>query len=511
VAEPERRYRILEVLGRGGFGSVYKARFSSGDGFEKLVAIKLLSESVVTPEHLQRFRDEARMLGLVRDRAVVQVDAPARLGDRWAVVMEYVDGASLSRLLHLHGHLPPRVVVEIAAEVLRALVKFEGTPGPDGRPLRLLHRDLKPGNLQLTPAGEVKILDFGNARADFEHREALTTTAIAGTPGYVPPERFDGVEDPRGDVFSLGVCVYRAVTGKMPADVLPDGVAAAEGVAAVLEFSAALRAPLEARPDARRAEALAHALLDRLPGDRLRTWSEAKVPAASTAAPDDLVGTELSTASIALPPPPPSPAPSPAPAVPGRARWLLVALVAASALSCAGALGLGAIGFASLPARPPPAEEAAAAVAPEPVAPGPVAPEPVALAAAPEPAPAEPAPEPAAAPPPPPPPLPGRPVPAPVSVPAPAAAPSPPPTPPAPVEEPAELYVVVIGSVPIGLKVWIDGAEQKKAAPTSVRLRRGTHEVAVGDPANRRDIEVGASAPVRWVWSQQGATWQPFY
>jgi len=213
---PLRRYRIINVLGQGGFGKVYRARLEDHSGFSKEVAVKMLLGDDLPEPAVQRFRDEARILGLLRDRAIVGVDPPTRIGGQWAVVMELIDGASCSAILRHNGTFPVGVAVEIVGEVARALQRAWDQPGPDGRPVRLLHRDIKPGNLQLTPHGEVKILDFGIARADFQARESKTTTHIGGTPGYIAPERLCGDEGPKADVYSLGVVLHVLLAGGRP-------------------------------------------------------------------------------------------------------------------------------------------------------------------------------------------------------------------------------------------------------------------------------------------------------
>ena len=253
MGRTDRRYHIDDVLGRGGFGTVYRATLTDNDGFTKAVAVKLLNDAQAHAEVLQRFRDEARILGLLRDRAIVQVDPPVQLGGRWAVVMELVDGASLSRLLKRHGSFPPRVALEVIAEVARALDKAIHQPGPDGRPLRLVHRDLKPGNIQLTQAGEVKILDFGIARADFDQREAKTTHGIVGTPGYIAPERFDGHEDPKGDVFSLGGVLFKLLCGGLPGEGKDEALTG--DARRALGLAIQMRSAVELRPSAREVEA----------------------------------------------------------------------------------------------------------------------------------------------------------------------------------------------------------------------------------------------------------------
>jgi serine/threonine protein kinase len=308
-----RRYRILGVLGHGGFGTVYHARMEGSDGFVKEVAIKLLSDPNPPPETLSRFRDEARILGLLRDRAIPSVDPPTRLQGRWAVVMELVDGMDCRRALREYGRLPPTVVLGIVEEVARTLHNLWNHPGEDGKPMCLLHRDLKPSNLQITPSGDVKVLDFGVARAEFDMRESTTSANIAGTRGYIAPERLEGVEDPRGDIYSLGVVLEELVTGLRPSllDVPtplaaprfgpPAGLAESPlpGFAGVhpdmLILARAMREPLvESRPTAEEVERRCSELARRLSGPTLREWARTYVSRGKGPEPDGLVGQTLS-------------------------------------------------------------------------------------------------------------------------------------------------------------------------------------------------------------------------
>jgi serine/threonine protein kinase len=215
-----RRYRILNVLGRGGFGTVYRAELQGSEGFVKEVAVKVLNPVVeASPQHLARLRDEARMLGLVRHRALVGVDGLVKLLDRWAVVMEYVDGVSLSQLLQglSSGRFPVPIALQIVEEVASGLHAAYTSSDREGRPLRLLHRDVKPSNVQLTRHGEVKLLDFGIARAEFAEREAATASRmVIGSVPYLAPERL-GLEDSHAaDVYSLGVTLVQLVSGALP-------------------------------------------------------------------------------------------------------------------------------------------------------------------------------------------------------------------------------------------------------------------------------------------------------
>lgn len=211
----DHQFEMVELIGVGGFGSVYRARFVGEGGFSKDVALKVLSQRLEDGDEVaQRLRDEARMLGLLRHRAIVQVDRLTRLDGRWTIVMEYVEGCSLARVLR-HGAIPPTTAAEIIGEIAGALHTAYNRIGPNGAPLHLLHRDIKPSNIQITPHGEVKVLDFGIARAEFEAREAETRSLTFGTLEYMSPERLDMQgEGPESDVYALGVMWYEMLVGE---------------------------------------------------------------------------------------------------------------------------------------------------------------------------------------------------------------------------------------------------------------------------------------------------------
>lgn len=201
-------------MGKGGFGTVYEARLLGEGGFSKRVALKVLHRDLDAAEDVaQRQRDEARILGLIRHRAVVHVDGLTQLNGRWTVVMEFIDGLDLNKIMKLHGRLPASVAIGIIGEVAGALHVAYHTDGPDGRPLRLLHRDIKPSNITVTTAGEVKVLDFGVARADFDLREARTRSVRFGSMGYMSPERLEGEDVAAGDIYSLGVLLWEMLCG----------------------------------------------------------------------------------------------------------------------------------------------------------------------------------------------------------------------------------------------------------------------------------------------------------
>jgi serine/threonine protein kinase len=264
------------------------------DGFKRAVALKVLNPDVAeTGEVARRFRDEARVLGLLRHRAIVQVDGLVHLGDRQALVMEFIDGADLGRIMAL-GPIPVGAALEIVGEVANALDVAVHTPGPDGRALGLLHRDVKPSNIRITPVGEVKVLDFGVARADFGLREAVTKSYLLGSNGYMGPERFEGDDEPATDIYSLGVVLLEMVTGRIfgPTSIRPAKLAQrvetalvdVEGIPDVVAELIHQMMSFEAydRPSAGEVERRVWDMRRTLDDDRLRDWARVVVAVASS-------------------------------------------------------------------------------------------------------------------------------------------------------------------------------------------------------------------------------------
>ncbi len=215
MTQRNRSYKILGILGKGGFGTVHRAELLGLGGFTKPVALKVLNAEVSNVEdYAARLRDEARLLGLLRHRAIVQVDGLIMLEGRWTVVMELIEGADLRCILNDNAPMPPGVALEIAQEVASALHAAYDRPWAGREALRVLHRDIKPSNIRITPTGEVKVLDFGVARADFSSREVMTQAHILGSQSYMAPERFNGQDSHAGDVYSLGLVLYECLMGR---------------------------------------------------------------------------------------------------------------------------------------------------------------------------------------------------------------------------------------------------------------------------------------------------------
>ncbi len=209
-------YRLLDVVGRGGMGSVFRGEHVEG-GYP--VAIKVLSRQLASNRKvLAAFRREVEAASRIRSRHVVRALDSGVEDGRHYIVLEYVEGQSLSELLQQRGKL---FVGEACEYVRQAAVGLH-----DGHKIGLVHRDIKPGNLILTwdakQAPLIKILDFGLARYVWELDKPLAQAEkdgrTMGTPDYMAPEqaRQNGLVDIRSDIFSLGCTLFRLLTGRFP-------------------------------------------------------------------------------------------------------------------------------------------------------------------------------------------------------------------------------------------------------------------------------------------------------
>ena len=203
------RYELHRRIGRGGMAEVYLGRDRLLD---RLVAIKILFPEFATdPAFVARFRREAQSAANLNHPNVVGVYDWGKERGTYYIVMEYVDGHSVSELLRSDGPLEPKKAASIAADVAAGL-GFAHTKG-------VVHRDVKPGNILITTGGEVKVADFGIAWAvTSSQEENLTQTgSVMGTATYFSPEQAQGLPvDPRSDLYSLGVVLYELVSGKPP-------------------------------------------------------------------------------------------------------------------------------------------------------------------------------------------------------------------------------------------------------------------------------------------------------
>jgi tRNA A-37 threonylcarbamoyl transferase component Bud32 len=197
------KYRILERLGAGGMGTVYRA---SDEMLDREVAIKMLHPELAREADLvTRFRTEARALARLNHPRIATLHGLEQSGDDFYMVLEYVCGETLESLVQRGGSLPWRRAVEICMAILDALEHAHA--------MGVVHRDIKPGNVMLTHAGDVKVTDFGIARLVGRTRHTRTGVAI-GTPAYMAPEQLRGEEvDRRADLYSVGAVLFELVTG----------------------------------------------------------------------------------------------------------------------------------------------------------------------------------------------------------------------------------------------------------------------------------------------------------
>ena len=206
------RYRRLAELGRGGMATVYLAAARGPQGFTKLVVLKELSPDLAQDaEFRTMFLDEARLAARLNHPNVVQTYEVGEDNGRHVIVMEYLEGQPLSRA---RKALPPPLVYFALSNVLSGLEHAHDLLDFEGRPLRVVHRDVSPHNIFVTYSGEVKLCDFGIAKA--ADSSAVTATgSVKGKLSYMAPEQARGAEvDARADLFAVAVILWETATGR---------------------------------------------------------------------------------------------------------------------------------------------------------------------------------------------------------------------------------------------------------------------------------------------------------
>ncbi|MBN1452194.1 MAG: protein kinase [Anaerolineales bacterium] len=203
-----KRYRIVEILGQGGMGSVYRA-VDENLG----VDVALKENLFTTDEYARQFRLEAVILANLRHPNLPRVSDHFVVGDQGQyLVMDFIDGEDLRQRMERVGTVLEEEAIMIGAAMCDALTYLHTRKPP------ILHRDIKPGNVKITPDGHIFLVDFGLAKV-VQGTQATTTGARAMTPGYSPPEQYGTARtDPRTDVYSLGSTLYAALTGIIPED-----------------------------------------------------------------------------------------------------------------------------------------------------------------------------------------------------------------------------------------------------------------------------------------------------
>jgi len=200
------RYRVIEELGKGGMGRVYKAYDTE---IQEHVALKILNPEIAADESIiERFRNELKLARKVSHRNVCRMHDLGRAENTTFITMEYVSGEDLKTLLKRIGQFTTKRAVLVAEEITEGLA--------EAHRLGVIHRDLKPQNIMIDRDGNVRIMDFGIARL-VKGRGITDTGVIIGTPDYMSPEQLEGKEaDQRSDIYALGVILYEMVTGEPP-------------------------------------------------------------------------------------------------------------------------------------------------------------------------------------------------------------------------------------------------------------------------------------------------------
>jgi serine/threonine-protein kinase len=201
------RYRVEEELGRGGMAKVYRGNDTV---LSRPVAVKILAPQFADdPSFVDRFRREAQAAARLNHPNLVSVYDTGSDDGVHFIVMEYVEGKTLADYLTGGGRIMPQRAIEIAEAVSQALTAAHAQG--------VIHRDIKPGNIMITPSGDVKVADFGIARMIASAETIAQTAAVLGTAAYLSPEQAQGQPvDQRSDLYSLGCVLYEMVAGRPP-------------------------------------------------------------------------------------------------------------------------------------------------------------------------------------------------------------------------------------------------------------------------------------------------------
>ena len=225
---PSNRYELLDKIAKGGMAEVYRARRLGTRDYDSLVAVKrILPERAEDTNFVEMLIDEARITSQLRHPNIAQLYELACDESGYFIVMELLLGPNFAALidkLKVQGrHLPQACAVEVAIQMLKALDYAHNKRDANGRPLNLVHRDISPDNLLLGPNGEVKLIDFGVAKAKDRLADKTKAGMIKGKFSYLAPERLrSSASDSRSDLFSAALVLWEALAGRIRFDAEDD-------------------------------------------------------------------------------------------------------------------------------------------------------------------------------------------------------------------------------------------------------------------------------------------------
>ena len=213
-------YQLIKRVGVGGMAEVYMAKTSGIGGFEKVLALKVIHPNYAADEDfVDMLVDEAKLCVQLTHRNIAQVFDLGFVEGRYFIAMEFIDGKDLYQLMvkcsEASMPIPFDLVAYVGAEMTNGLHYAHARSDNYGRPLNLIHRDVSPQNVLLSHEGEVKLVDFGIAKAN-QRRQQTEAGVIKGKFCYMSPEQAWGEDlDGRSDVFACGICLYEMAAGRM--------------------------------------------------------------------------------------------------------------------------------------------------------------------------------------------------------------------------------------------------------------------------------------------------------
>ncbi|MBX7102324.1 MAG: protein kinase [Myxococcaceae bacterium] len=219
------KYRLLSLLATGGMGEVFLARLEGRAGFSKTVVVKRILRHLANDQgFIDMFRNEALLAAQLQHPNIVQIFELDREDDTWFIAMEHVHGRSLRATLQQaqakQRRFPPRLAARVAAQALAGLHFAHRLTDERGKPLGILHRDVSPDNVLVSFTGEVKLVDFGIAKA-MSGALMTRTGRLKGKFAYMAPEQFTpgAIIDARIDVYAMGVLLHELLTNELPSSV----------------------------------------------------------------------------------------------------------------------------------------------------------------------------------------------------------------------------------------------------------------------------------------------------